>query len=208
MENMQDLQLTPAQRRLLEHLEQRRARGLAPASLEALCSELGLASRGSLHKQVAALVERGLVEPMEGRQRGVRLRYPESKGADGCELPLLGRIAAGRPIEALASSERIAVPPQMLPRGEAYALQVRGDSMQEAGILDGDIVLVESRQDARDGDIVVALIDGAEATLKRLRRRGPMVELLPENPEHPVQHYPAERVQVQGVLAGLLRRYR
>lgn len=202
MKNTQALSLTSAQRRLLDHLRQRARAGLAPASLEELCKELGLASRGSLHKQVSALVDAGLVAPMDGKQRGVRLRDTEEGS-----LPLLGRIAAGRPIEALVGSERVSVPAQLRPRGDAYALEVRGDSMRDAGIHDGDVVIVEARPQSRSGDIVVALIDGESATLKRMRRRGGDVELLPDNPDFEIQCYPAERVQIQGVVVGLMRRY-
>lgn len=207
MENTQEPSLTSAQRRLLRHLQQREAQNLPPASLDELCAELGLASRGSLHKQVAALVEYGLVQPMQGKQRGVRLNT-QTRSETITAIPLLGRIAAGRPIAALEEHQSIDVPVHMLPRGAAYALQVQGDSMRDLGILDGDTVLIEARDSARSGEVVVALIDEAEATLKRLRQRGPMVELLAENPDHPSQHYRADQVRVQGVLVGLLRSYR
>jgi repressor LexA len=206
MENTQALPLTAAQRRLHQHLQARAAEGLPPPSLEDLCRELGLASRGSLHKQVTALIEAGLVEPMEGKQRGVRLRAPEPP-PERHELPLLGRIAAGRPIDALPGNEFVEVPPLLLPRREGYALAVRGDSMREAGIHDGDVVIVEAREQARSGEIVVALIDGEAATLKRYRPRGAWIDLEPENPDYSVQRYSAERVRVQGVVVGLMRRY-
>lgn len=203
MENTQALSLTSAQRRLLEHLQRRQESGLSPATLDELCRELGLASRGSLHKQVSALIDAGLVEPMDGKQRGVRLRGSDVDPG----LPLLGRIAAGRPIEAISGAERIAVPPQLRPRGDAYALEVRGDSMRDAGIHDGDVVIIEARQQTRPSEIVVALIDGEAATLKRVRVRGSEVELLPDNPDFEVQRYHADRVQIQGVVVGLMRRY-
>lgn len=206
MENTQALPLTAAQRRLHEHLQARAADGLPPPSLEDLCRELGLASRGSLHKQVAALIEVGLVEPMEGKQRGVRLRSPEAR-QESFELPLLGRIAAGRPIDALAGHEMVSVPPQLMPKREGYALAVRGDSMREAGIFDGDVVIVESREQARSGEIVVALIDGEAATLKRYRPREGWIDLEPENPEFAVQRFAPDRVRVQGVVVGLMRRF-
>ncbi len=206
MENTQALSLTTGQRQLYQHLCERRQQQLAPATLDQLCAELGLASRGSLHKQVGALIEAGLVEPMDGKQRGVRLRQTSPVDADDT-LPLLGRIAAGRPIDALTGDERIAVPAHLRPRGSGYALSVRGDSMRDAGIFDGDIVIVEART-ARAGEIVVALIDGDAATLKRLRLRDAWIELEAENPEHPTQRYAAQRVQVQGVVVGLMRRYR
>ncbi len=208
MENAQALSLTAGQRQLHEHLRARQQQGLAPATLDQLCAELGLASRGSLHKQVSALIEAGLVEPMDGKQRGVRLRQAPAAVADDEGLPLLGRIAAGRPIDALPGHDRIRVPPEMRPRGDGYALSVRGDSMRDAGILDGDVVIIESRSQARAGEIVVALVDGESATLKRLRPRDGWIDLESENPEHPTQRYAADRVQIQGVVCGLLRRYR
>ncbi len=207
MENAQALSLTAGQRQLHEHLRMRQQQGLPPATLDQLCAELGLASRGSLHKQVSALIEAGLVQPMDGKQRGVRLRAAPADSGEDTGLPLLGRIAAGRPIDALPGHERVQVPAEMRPRSEGYALSVRGDSMRDAGILDGDIVIIESRH-ARAGEIVVALIDGESATLKRLRPRDGWIDLESENPEHPTQRYAADRVQIQGVLCGLLRRYR
>lgn len=208
MENTQVLSLTSGQRQLYQHLLQRVEAGAEPATLDQLCAELGLASRGSLHKHVSALIAAGLVEPMDGKQRGVRLRPATSAEDDDVgTLPLLGRIAAGRPIEAVGSDERIAVPEQMRPRGAGYVLQVRGESMRDIGVQDGDMVVIESRDQARAGEIVVALIDGEAATLKRLRPRSGWIELESENPDHPTQRYAPDRVQIQGVLVGLMRRY-
>lgn len=209
MENTQALSLTAGQRQLHEHLRARQQQGLAPATLDQLCAELGLSSRGSLHKQVSALIDAGLVEPMDGKQRGVRLRAAvlAATAENDDTLPLLGKIAAGRPIDALSSAERIQVPAAMRPRGDGYVLTVQGDSMRDAGIHDGDLVIIESRADARAGEIVVALIDGESATLKRLRPRNGWIELESENPDHPTQRYPPERVLVQGVVVGLMRRF-
>jgi repressor LexA len=208
MENTQALSLTAGQRQLHQHLCERQTAGLAPATLDQLCAELGLSSRGSLHKQVSALIDAGLVEPMDGKQRGVRLKIAAVPAADEDDsLPLLGRIAAGRPIDALPGNERVQVPPWMRPRGDGYALSVRGESMRDAGIHDGDVVIIEAREHARAGEIVVALIDGEAATLKRLRPRNGWIELESENPEHPTQRYEPERVHIQGVVVGLMRRY-
>lgn len=207
MENTQELPLTAAQRKLIAHLRERREHGLAPATLDELCRELGLASRGSLHKQVTALIELKLVEPMDGKQRGVRLRSLAAS-PERFTLPLLGKIAAGKPIAAITGESEIEVPANLAPRGRGYALRVSGESMRDAGILDGDTVIIEAREHARTGEVVVALIDGESATLKRLRMRGDQIELEPENPDFPVQRYAAERVQVQGVVVGLLRAYR
>jgi repressor LexA len=123
-------------------------------------------------------------------------------------IPVMGRIAAGTPIEAIAShSHTIAVPPEMLGVGEHYALEVRGDSMIEAGIFDGDTVLIKKQDTAGTGEIVVALVDDQEATLKRLRRRGNSVALEAANPAYETRIFPPDRVKVQGRLVGLLRKY-
>lgn len=128
--------------------------------------------------------------------------------AGAVELPLYGRIAAGVPIEAMRdTSQRIEVPMAMLGRGEHYALEVAGDSMIEAGILDGDTVIIQQGDQAENGQIIVALVDGEEVTLKRLRRRGNSVALEPANPRHEIRIFPAERVRVQGRLVALIRQY-
>lgn len=126
---------------------------------------------------------------------------------DIIELPLHGRIAAGVPIEAFEDSAALAVPAALLGPGDHYALEVSGDSMVEAGILDGDYALIQKASTAREGDIVVALVDGQDATLKYFRREGAMIRLDPANGAYEPQRYPANRVMVQGKLAGLLRRY-
>ena len=213
--------LTPAQTRLFDWLEANAAAGGTPPTLDETCRALGLRSRGSLHKQLGALVEHGLVEPMAGRRRGIRLttrragahpspHSPRERGAASPlpELPLLGRIAAGAPIEAVAEATAVEVPPRLLGRGECYVLQVRGDSMVEAGIHDGDEVVIERRDSARDGDVVVALVDGDSATLKRIEQRPGECVLWPANGEHRPQSYAPDRVAIQGVLVGLMRAWR
>jgi repressor LexA len=139
-----------------------------------------------------------------GRLSGVRA----ANEAAAVQLPLYGRIAAGLPIEALRDQgAQIEVPAALLSNGEHYALEVAGDSMIEAGILDGDTVLIRKGESAENGQIVVALVDDAEVTLKRLRRRGNSIALEPANPRHEIRIFPADRVKVQGRLVGLLRRY-
>jgi repressor LexA len=126
---------------------------------------------------------------------------------DAIDIPLHGRIAAGTPIEALQGTESFAVPAALLGPGEHYALEVSGDSMVEEGILDGDFALIRKADTARDGEIVVALIDNEEATLKTYRREGRMIRLDPANSRYEAQRYDERRVQIQGRLAGLIRRY-
>ncbi len=128
--------------------------------------------------------------------------------AAAVQLPLYGRIAAGLPIEALRDTTAVVeVPMALLGRGEHFALEVAGDSMIEAGILDGDVVVIRREDQAENGQIVVALIDEAEVTLKRIRKRGQSIALEPANPRHEIRIFPADRVRVQGRLTGLLRRY-
>lgn len=197
--------LTRRQHDLLIYLRERRARGERAPSLGEICKDLGLASRGSLHKQVVALVESGLVEAMNGKQRGVRL-IDAANDADGA-VPMLGAIAAGRPIEALIRDETVTLPAWLRVPGPCYALRVKGDSMRDAGILDGDVVVVEQRQHARNGETVVALIDGESATLKRIEQTPGEIVLHAENPAYAPQRYRPEQVAIQGVLVAALRRY-
>jgi repressor LexA len=209
--------LTSAQRQVLQHLRAREARTAEPPTLDELCQELGLASRGSLHKHIRALVDAGFVVDLEGKQRGVRLRALDAQAAElapdevaspeAVQVPLLGKIAAGRPIEALAQQQRISAPVNLLGRTETFALEVKGDSMQDAGILDGDVVLIEKRSHARNGEIVVALVDRSEATLKRLEQQPGVVHLHAANKAYPSQRYAPDQVEIQGVLVGLMRRY-
>jgi repressor LexA len=166
---------------------------------------LGLRSRGSLHKHVQALIAAGLVEPLNGLRRGIRLAAPASS-AD--TLPLLGRIAAGRPIEALPQAQTIQIPPCLRTAKPCFVLQVTGDSLCEAGILDGDYVVIESRDTAPNGAIVVALIRGAEVTLKRIVQEPGRVTLCPANAALAPIAYAPEEVTIQGVLVGQMRAYR
>lgn len=202
---MSDPTLTRRQQEIYSFLREYHRHHEQAPSLEEICETLGLRSRGSLHKHIQALVAAGLVEPMNGRQRGVRLSG--SAEPEGHQLPLLGYIAAGRPIEAIENPETIDVPQVLRSEGSCYVLQVRGDSMIEEGILDGDWVIVESREHARNGEIVVALIDNREATLKRIQQRPGQVILHPANSTMEPMVYAPERVQIQGVVVGQMRRY-
>jgi repressor LexA len=197
--------LTPRQQEVLDVLRQHAADFDRAPTLDALCAMLGLRSRGSLHKHVHALVAAGLVEPLEGRRRGIR---PVAQTPDGDALPFLGKIAAGRPIEALPRAETIEVPPRLRTSKPCYVLQVTGDSMCEAGILDGDYVVIEHRDTARNGEIVVALIRDEETTLKRILQEPGRVTLFPANRDlSPIALRP-EDVAIQGVVVGQMRAYR
>lgn len=196
--------LTRRQQQIYDFLRQNTGQFDFPPTFDELCRALGVNSRGSLHKHIQALVEAGLVEPLQGRQ-GIRL--VQQTGLEQ-QIPHLGVIAAGRPIQALPQAEFLPVPEFLLGQRECYALTVRGDSMVDAGVMDGDMVIIEKRANAGNGEIVVALIRQEEATLKRLHNnQDGSVTLMAENAAMAPMTYPADQVQIQGVLVSLLRRY-
>ncbi|WP_457666284.1 transcriptional repressor LexA [Thiolapillus sp.] len=201
--------LTRRQQEIYEYLLTHLHEFPHPPTLNELCEALGLSSRGSLHKQLQALIREGLIEPMNNQRRGVRLvrQVDDDIDPDQNELPLYGRIAAGQPIEAVSTPETIAVPPPLRTENPCYVLEVRGDSMIEEGILDGDWVVIEQRDHARNGEIVVALVDGEEATLKRIEQQDGKVILHPANSEMQPMTFLPEQVQIQGVLVGQMRSY-
>ena len=177
--------------------------GHAP-TLEEIGQALGVQSKGAVHRLVNALVDEGYLIRERSSWRGLRLAGEEASPT----LPLVGRIAAGQPIEAIPGEDTLNLADFLL-GPDRYALRVQGDSMVGAGILDGDTVVVKQADTARDGEIVVALIDGEEATLKRLKRLGNgNIELVAENPAIEPMVYPASRVRIQGVVVGQMRSYR
>ncbi|HYI49175.1 MAG TPA: transcriptional repressor LexA [Allosphingosinicella sp.] len=217
--------LTRKQHELLLYIDSRLSEtGISP-SFEEMKEALDLKSKSGVHRLISALVERGFIRRLPNRARALEvLKMPEAKktaaagaGAppaplraandDVIDIPLHGRIAAGTPIEALQGTDMLPVPAALLGPGEHYALEVAGDSMVEEGILDGDYALIRRQETARDGEIVVALINDEEATLKTFRREGQMIRLDPANRRYDPQRYRPEQVQIQGKLAGLLRRY-
>ena len=214
--------LTRKQHELLCFIHDRLGETGVSPSFEEMKDALDLKSKSGVHRLISALEERGFIRRLPNRARALEvLRMPDKGGNvvplktsalpaaanDIVELPLHGRIAAGTPIEALQGNESLAVPAALLGPGEHYALEVSGDSMVEEGILDGDYALIRKTDTARDGEIVVALIDNEEATLKTFRREGQMVRLDPANRRYDPQRYRPDQVQIQGLLAGLLRRY-
>jgi len=199
------MRLTRRQEEILEFLRANSDRFQHPPTLDELCVMLGLRSRGSLHKHIQALVSAGLVERMDGKRRGIRLLVDD---LDGEGIPFLGVISASRPIEAVPQAEFIQVPPHLRTDRPCYVLEVRGDSMQEAGILDGDQVIVEQRNTARNGEIVVALVRGEEATLKRIVQAPGCVTLYPENAAMEPMEFSPDEVEIQGVVVGQMRAYR
>jgi repressor LexA len=199
------MKLTRRQQEIYQALKLNQERFDHPPTYDELCQLLGLSSRGSLHKHIQALVQAGLVEPTEGLQRGIRL-VARDEPADG--IPYLGRIAAGKPIEAITSAELMRVPDELLGRGPCYVLQVTGDSMIEEGIYDGDYVVIEQQNRADNGDIVVAMVNDEEVTLKKIEQKPGKVILYPANASMAAMVFRPDEIQIQGVLRGLLRRYR
>jgi repressor LexA len=223
--------LTRKQHELLCFINNRLVETGVSPSFEEMKEALDLKSKSGVHRLISALEERNFIRRLPNRARALEVvRMPEiaapaAKPAPAAparksappvlqaanenvlEIPLHGRIAAGMPIEAMEGHSTLSVPAALLGAGEHYALEVSGDSMVEAGILDGDYALIRRTETARDGDIVVALIADSEATLKYFRREGSMIRLDPANRAYDPQRYAPEMVQVQGKLAGLLRRY-
>jgi repressor LexA len=216
--------LTRKQSELLTYIQARLAESGISPSFEEMKEALALKSKSGVHRLISALEERGFIRRLPNRARALEiLRMPDAQSGsaapakataasvqaanDVIDLPLHGRIAAGMPIEALEGQTTLPVPAALLGPGEHYALEVAGDSMVDEGILDGDYALIRKTDTARDGEIVVALIDDNEATLKTYRKEGQMVRLDPANRRYDPQRYRPEQVRIQGRLSGLLRRY-
>ena len=214
--------LTAKQRELLLFIDSRLKEGGISPSFDEMREALDLKSKSGVHRLISALEERGFIRRLPNRARALEVvKIPDAGGAsvaqlrpalpaaanDTLDIPLHGRIAAGTPIEALQGTENFSVPAALLGPGEHYALEVSGDSMVDEGILDGDFALIRKVDTAREGEIVVALIDEEEATLKTFRREGSMIRLDPANRSYEAQRYDPSRVRIQGRLAGLIRRY-
>ena len=206
---------------LIDHFDQHDV----PPSFEELCAAMDLKSKSGIHRLLSGLEERGYIRRLPNRARAIEvLKYPDGSPkseigtppivqddqpmASGVSVPLLGKIAAGTPIAAIANpTDQIDLPPHMIGKGEFYALEIEGDSMIDAGIFDGDTVIIARQNTAQTGDIVVALIDDEEATLKRLRKKGESIALEAANPQYETRIFGPDRVQIQGRLAGLIRHY-
>lgn len=181
--------------------------GYAP-SMEEIAKHFGYNSLATVHKHLTHLEEKKMLSRQPNRSRSIELVEVESDSR-GWEVPLLGYVAAGRPIEAIAMNEVISIPADMMAqKGKTYVLQVRGESMIDEQIRDGDYVIVEDRKTAENGEMVIALIDNEETTLKKFyRERNGVIRLQPANPEMKPLTYPATRVSVQGIVIGILRKY-
>jgi repressor LexA len=230
--------LTRKQLELLRFIHERLKEAGVPPSFDEMKDALDLRSKSGIHRLITALEERGFIRRLPNRARAIEvIKLPETNGGGAARargftpsviegnlgrgrahvdedngrpiaVPMMGRIAAGTPIEAIQSkSHVINMPPDMLSSGEHFALEVRGDSMIDAGILEGDTAVIKKSDTADTGDIVVALIDEEEATLKRFRRRGASIALEPANTAYEVRILPPNRVRIQGKLVGLFRKY-
>lgn len=226
--------LTAKQHQLLLFINGRLTETGVSPSFDEMKDALGLKSKSGVHRLINALEERGFIRRMANRARALEVvKLPDVQTSDSTvsnnvvsgnfgeksaptptsnndtvDIPLHGRIAAGTPIEALENHDsHVSIPNNMMGRGDCYALEISGDSMVELGILDGDTVVIESGNTARDGEVVVALVDREEATLKTLQRKGQHIALIPANRDYETQIYEANRVQIQGRLVGLMRQY-
>jgi len=198
--------LTRRQRQVYDVVRTFIARHGYSPSLEEIGEALGLSSVATVHRHVACLTEKGLLRKDANRSRSVEV--VEADPPASVALPLVGTVAAGAPLEVFEEAETIAVPRELVGRRRgSFVLRVRGDSMIDEQIRDGDYVVVESRPEARDGEVVVALVGGREATLKRYRRKGDRVQLIPANPSLRPIEVPAADVQIRGVVRGLVRHY-
>ncbi len=200
------LPLTKRQREILDYLDEFiQQHGYAP-SLEEIGRRFGLSSLATVHKHLTNLQEKGFIRRAWNRSRSVEL-VPTRAGGRTMELPLLGFVAAGAPIEAITTAETIAVPDTLVGKLDTYVLRVRGDSMIDEQIRDGDYVIVEDRKNAENGEMVIALLGGFDVTLKKFYRENGRVRLQPANPAMQPLIIDADRVQVQGVVVGVMRKY-
>jgi repressor LexA len=215
---VEGIMLTRKQSELLEFLVKHSEEHDVPPSYDEMRDALGLASKSGIHRLVSGLEERGHIRRLANRARAIEILRPSGAAAslaksvsaavEAVSLPLLGRIAAGTPIEALSDpTNHLEVPASMLRSGDHFALEIVGDSMIEAGIMDGDTVVIQRANTANHGEIVVALINKQEATLKTLLKEPGRIGLEAANPKYETRYFESDAVEVQGKLAGLIRKY-
>ena len=219
--------LTIKQRELLNFLQVYENKHKASPSFDEMRQAIGLASKSGIHRLISGLEERGFIRRLANRARAIEIIRNENTALETnqktdtniihapfqtssqIELPMLGRIAAGTPIEAISDpSSFLSIPSSMIESGEHYALEIVGDSMIDAGIHDGDTVIIRKTEQALNGDIVVALVDGHEATLKKFKRESGRVALEAANPQYETRYFTNNQVRIQGKLSGLIRKYR
>lgn len=198
--------LTKRQREILDYLDEFiQQHGYAP-SLEEIGRRFSLSSLATVHKHLTNLQEKGFIRRAWNRSRSVEL-IPVHVGSRSLELPLMGYVAAGEPIEAITSTETIGVPEHFIGKRDTYVLRVKGNSMIDEQIRDGDYVIVEDRKTAQSGEMVIALLNGTEVTLKSLYRSGTTLQLQPANPAMQPIIIGEDELQIQGVVVGVMRKY-
>jgi len=200
--------VTARQRQVYEFIRRYLEANNQPPTIAEIGGQFQMSSSASVHSILSALEREGLIKRIPNVSRGIELVKVDETGADEFEVPLLGLVAAGQPIEAILAHETVSAPKSMIGRGRMFALRVRGDSMIEENIQDNDIIIVSSQQTAENGQMVVALIDGNYATVKKFYREPDFIRLEPANPQFkPIFIKTPERLQIQGVVRGLIRNY-
>ncbi len=200
--------LTPKQRTVLDFIRRFFAEwGYAPTIAE-IGDGLGLSSTATVHKHLKILVDKGHLDALPRRSRGLTVKPHSVVVSQSVEVPMLGRVTAGQPIQINEIPESVSLPESMIGKGETFVLEVRGDSMIDEAIKDGDLVIVEKRTTANNGDMVIACIENEEVTLKRIYREGNRVRLQPSNPVMPPIIIENQDVTIKGIVIGILRKYR
>jgi len=200
-----DMPLTKRQKEILDFVSRFLDRHGYSPTLEEIATYFHLASLNGVYKHLQALQERGFIRRLSNQARSIQLLNPEDSSPT--TLPLLGYVTAGQPVEAVVNAEEISVPESFLTRGKNYVLQVRGNSMIDEHIQDGDYVVIEQREDAHNGEMVIALIDGENATLKKFYREDDKIRLQPANPALEPIWVKEDRIRIQGVVVGIMRKY-
>lgn len=199
--------VSPRQRQVFEFISRYIELNKQPPTIAEIGRQFKMSSSASVHSILSSLEQEGLIKRIPHISRGIEIVEPGSSSHEG-ELPLLGVVAAGQPIEAVLTHQTVSVPRNMVGTERMFALQVRGDSMIDENIQDGDVIIVASQQTAENGQVVVALIDGNYATVKRFYREPEFIRLEPGNPQFkPIFIKTPERLQIQGVVRGLIRKY-
>lgn len=200
--------LTPRQQGVLEFIRRFFAEwGYAPTITE-ICDGLGLSSTATVHKHLKILIEKGHIDSLPRRSRGLSVKPHTITAGRSLEVPMLGRVTAGQPIQMNEIPETVSLPESMIGRGETFVLEVRGESMIDEAIKDGDLVIVEKRSTANNGDMVIACIENEEVTLKRIYKEGNRVRLQPSNPAMPPIIIENRDVTIKGIVIGVMRKYR
>ena len=199
--------VTARQRQVFDFISRFNETHKQPPTIAEIGKQFKMSSSASVHSILMALEREGLIKRIPNVSRGIELIQREAP-ADSYEIPLLGTVAAGQPIEAILTHDTVAVPRDMIGQGRTFALRVRGDSMIEENIQDGDTIIVSAQQTAQNGQVVIALIDGNYATVKKFYREAEFIRLEPANPTFkPIFIKTPERIEIQGIVRGLIRRY-